>query len=241
MPPINLGLAQSDEVIALDRLQLDRIEREGTRIKCGAMVTLTQLGRALDVAYVRKAVQAVGGPAVRASATVGGNLFAKTPYGDIGVLLLALDARVSLVGPEGNRRLALQDFYRLREAGPRCIVLDLSFELPDESRIVFRKMARKRLNSASIVTIAVYLEADRDRVSAVRIALGGVAPTPIRATAAEQFLEGKHLDPGVIEEASARGVSEARPENDAYASSWYRTRMIPVQLRRALTEFLTTR
>jgi len=71
-------------------------------------------------------------------------------------------------------------------------------------------------------------------VSSVRIALGGVAPRPVRAAAAEAALLGRPLEPGVVAAAADAARADAAPADDAYASAWYRDRVLPVHLRRAL-------
>ena len=101
------------------------------------------------------------------------------------------------------------------------LVTAVSFAIPE--RWFYTKAMRRRQNSASIVTVAS---------DGVRIALGGVAPRPVRATAAEAALA-----EGDIDEARPRlSVEAADPFDDAYASAWYRRRVLPVHVRRALSE-----
>jgi carbon-monoxide dehydrogenase medium subunit len=85
---------------------------------------------------------------------------------------------------------------------------------------------RRKQNSASIVTVAS---------DGTRIALGGVAPRPLRARAAEAALAGI-VDREHVEAAAAAAVQDADPADDAYASAWYRRRVLPVHVRRALLE-----
>ncbi len=94
---------------------------------------------------------------------------------------------------------------------------------------------RRKHNSASIVTVAAALELDGDVVTQARIALGGVAPTPVRARAAEQALIGRPLHEAAEDAAQAAHEGTA-PFDDAYASAWYRARVLPVHVRRALLE-----
>jgi len=133
-------------------------------------------------------------------ATVGGNLFAPQPHGDLAVCLLALDAQIE-------------------KAGDDQLVTSISFNVPE--RWFYTKAMRRKQNSASIVTVASDGE---------RIALGGVAREPVRALAAEA-----KLAEGDIDGAAEAALEAADPFDDAYASAWYRRRVLPVHVRRALT------
>ena len=144
-------------------------------------------------------------------ATVGGNLFVPQPHGDLAVCLLALDARVQIIDDGGAREVGVLDATGL--------VTAISFEIPE--RWHYLKAMRRRQNSASIVTVAS---------DGARIALGGVAPRPVRATAAEEALA-----QGDVEKAAELSVEAAHPFDDAFASAWYRRRVLPVHVRRALT------
>ena len=93
---------------------------------------------------------------------------------------------------------------------------------------------RRKQNSASIVTVAAVLELDGDTVTAARIALGGAGARPVRATAAEQALAGGPLDHDRATAAGEAALQDAEPFDDAYASAWYRGRVLPVHVRRAL-------
>lgn len=194
------------ELVSLRRAGLAGIERDGDRITIGAATTLAQVGR--EVEFLHDAIESIASPSIRNLATVGGNLFVPQPHGDFAVCLLALDATVHLAD---GREVGVLDAEGL--------VTKVSFTVPE--RWFYRKAMRRRQNSASIVTVAS---------DGARIALGGVAPKPVRALAAEQALAA-----GDIEKAAELSVEAADPFDDAYASAWYRRRVLPVHVRRALT------
>ena len=194
------------ELVSLRRAGLAGIERDGDRITIGAATTLAQVGR--EVEFLHDAIESIASPSIRNLATVGGNLFVPQPHGDFAVCLLALDATVHLAD---GREVGVLDAEGL--------VTKVSFTVPE--RWFYRKAMRRRQNSASIVTVAS---------DGARIALGGVAPKPVRALAAEQALVA-----GDIEKAAELSVEAADPFDDAYASAWYRRRVLPVHVRRALT------
>ena len=96
-----------------------QVRPAGARIEIGAGVTMAQILRHAELAFLHPAARAVGGPAVRSMATVGGNLFAPSPYGDFTTALLALDATVSVQGGYGGREMPLEEFLAARERGTR--------------------------------------------------------------------------------------------------------------------------
>ncbi|GAB1511696.1 FAD binding domain-containing protein [Actinophytocola sp. KF-1] len=225
MPRVNTGAVPVDALISLRHAGLDGIRVAGDTAEVGAAVTLARLAE-LDV--LRPVVRSIASPPVRNLATVGGNLFAAQPHGDLAVALLALDARLDVLSTAGIRSAAVGEPVAANE-----VVTAVHFALPKVWR--YRKAMRRKHNSASIVTVAAALEIDDGVVTHARIALGGVAPTPVRARAAEQELVGKPL--AAAAEAAARAAHEGTaPFDDAYASAWYRARVLPVHVRRALLE-----
>jgi CO/xanthine dehydrogenase FAD-binding subunit len=212
MPRLNTEATGVAALVSLRQAGLAGIEVEDGVARIGAATTLTQLRRSPELAFLHPALDAIASPTIRNMATVGGNLFVPQPYGDLAVCLLALDARVELA--DGS------------EAGvdelDGGLVTAVRFGVPREWR--FTKAMRRRLNSASIVTVAAVLDEGR-----TRIALGGVAPRPVRARHAEAALAS-----GGIEAAATAALDDADPFDDAYASAWYRRRVLPVHVRRAL-------
>jgi CO/xanthine dehydrogenase FAD-binding subunit len=202
MPAAIAGSLDATRVVGLARAGLDGISRDGGRVVVGACVTLARLAE-LDGA-VGAAARGVGGPALRNMATVGGNLHMTAPYGDVGVALLALGAQV-----DGR---PVEELW----GAPGGLVRSISFD--DDPASVFVRWARWAANSPAVVSVAV---------SQGRVAIGGVAPHPVRSAAAEASLD----DPARAGAAAAEAVD---PPTDAIASSWYRKRMTEVFVRRAL-------
>ena len=109
------------------------------------------------------------------------------------------------------------------------------FARPRRGEFFYTKAMRRRLNSASIVTVAAVVRVAGGTVERARIALGGAGRAPIRAAAAEAALTGEPLDREHVEAAAlAAALDDAEPFSDAYASAWYRARVLPVHVRRAL-------
>ena len=112
------------------------------------------------------------------------------------------------------------------------VVTAVRFAIPQTFRYV--KAMRRRLNSGSIVTVAAALTVEDGTVTAARIALGGAGDRPRRAPSAEAALIGGPLDAERAEAAGRAALDDAEPFTDAYASAWYRGRVLPVHVRRAL-------
>jgi CO/xanthine dehydrogenase FAD-binding subunit len=188
-----------------------------------------------ELAFLHSPARAVGGPAIRQMATVGGNLFAPSPYGDFATALLALDATVSVQGGYGAREVPLEQFLAGRERGPRALVAGVTLGRVGSEAFRFRKVARVRPKGIAVLTIAALLPVAGGRVTGARIAYGALGPTPLRARGAERALEGRALDEASIAAAVAAAADGIAPASDAIASDWYRREILPIHLRRLLT------
>jgi carbon-monoxide dehydrogenase medium subunit len=109
---------------------------------------------------------------------------------------------------------------------------------PPHTRGVYMSISRRRAVDLALVGVAVAVTVDRDRGEwkEVKIALGAVAPTPMRACKAEKILKGKRIEAALMEEAAQMASDEARPISDVRASAWYREEMVRVLVQRALEQ-----
>lgn len=230
---VNEGRLFPSAVVSLSRTGLAGVRRDGEEIEIGAATPIAELAHP-ELLFLGSLLRSFGSPALRNMASVGGNLFAPQPYGDLGAALLALEASVAITGAHGSRRMRLADFYTAAPAGTE-IVTGVRFALPAPGTWHWFKATRRRLNAAAVVAIAAVIETDRSGVvGSARIALGGVDTTPVRSPAAEAALKGRVLDAA---SAIAAGEAAARAHpffTDAHASAWYRRRVLPVSMRRAL-------
>jgi xanthine dehydrogenase small subunit len=214
-----------------------QIRNEGARVTIGAGVRMVDILASRDLAFLHPVARVVGGPAVRAMATVGGNLFAPSPYGDLAVALLALDATVMVQGAyRGPQETPLEQFLAGRDrAGSAGLVMAVSVPRPaSPDTFRFHKAARVRPKGVSVLSIAAQLPVAGGRIAAARVAYGAMAPTPIRARAVERALEGRGLDAAGIAPALAAAAEGASPATDALASAWYRREVVAIHLRRLL-------
>ncbi len=180
----------------------------------------------------------VGSPQIRNRGTIAGNLVTASPANDTITPLVALDALLTLRSKRGERHLALREFYtgvRRTTLEPDEMVVDIAFRaLAGGERGAFVKLALRRAQAISLVNAAVILDLDGLQVTGARIALGAVAPTIVRAQAAEEMLAGRMLDEHTIEVAAELAVAAARAISDVRGSASYRTAMVRSTVRRAL-------
>jgi carbon-monoxide dehydrogenase medium subunit len=230
MPWLNDYASPPTTLVSLRRTGLSSVHIEGSTVTIGAATTLGQLEQ--DFGELSPVVRSIASVPVRNLATVGGNLFARQPHGDLAVALVALDARVTLLDETGTRDESVESF--VSKDRPSALVTAVTFKRPEPGTFKYLKAARRRFNSVSIVTVAASITESDGVVTGARVALGGVGPRIVRAHAVEAALTGRPLTEATVSAAAQAGLGEIAPADDAYASAWYRTRVFPVHLRRAL-------
>jgi CO/xanthine dehydrogenase FAD-binding subunit len=189
---------------------------------------------------LREAAANTASWSIRNMATVGGNLFTPSPGGDVAVALLALDATVTVAGPNRERDLPLADFFTgfmTNRLAADELLVEVRVPISNDPG-AFIKFGRKHANTPAVVTVAVRLGWEAGRISGARMALGAVGPHPIRARRAEAALIGASLEPGAIAAAAALASEECEPFTDAIATDWYRRRMVGVFVGRALEQLI---
>lgn len=236
MRSLNEGdISISTIVRASDRALL-RIDASSSRVTIGAGVTFARILAERELAFLHAPARSIGGPAVRNMGTVGGNLFAPNPYGDFTVALLALDAVVSVQGGFGARDVPIEEFLQSRDRHAGTMVSAVSCQKPlSADAFRYRKIARIKPKGGAVITLAAHLPVSSGRVLSARVALGSMAPTQIRAKAAERALEGRPLDASTIAAAASAAVEGTSPADDALGSAWYRREIVGVHLRRLLS------
>jgi CO/xanthine dehydrogenase FAD-binding subunit len=233
MREVNSGSQAIGEIVLCDGLGLDEILVKDGRATIGAAATMAAVAAHPGLAFLRPVAGAIGGPAVRSMATVGGNLFAPYPHGDFTVALLALGASVTY---SDVKRTATVDLDRFL-AGPQTagrVVRAVGFELPPDGAFRFVKVTRKKPHGASVLSIAAVLPGLPQAVAGGRVAYGALATRPMRARAVEKALNGKLLDAATIAAAVKAAARGTAPLTDPQASAWYRQSVLPIHLKRLL-------
>lgn len=241
------GLRPTETLIDLTRVAgLRYVRSEGEQIALGALTThndvvASALCRTGALPLAQASLE-IGAPQIRARATVAGNLITASPANDTITALVALGAELRLVGAAGERALALADFYqgvRRTALAPGELLREVRLSsLRADQRGIFLKLGLRRAQAIAVVNVAVVLTfADEDPASAVlgaRIALGCVAPTIVRAFAAEACLLGRPLSAEACAHAAHLALEAVRPIDDVRGSAAYRREAVRALVAQAL-------
>lgn len=179
---------------------------------------------------------------VRNMATIGGNLCNASPAADTAPPLIVLKSSIKLVSLETERTMMVEEFFKgPGETAAREFELLTEVMIPkhaDGWRFSFHKLGRRMSHVLSIVSVAAGLRLEGGKIADVVVALGSVAPTPVRSRSVENYLRGREASEENIEKASFEVVKDIKPISDVRASADYRTEMSKVLVKRALRECL---
>ena len=227
---------------------LGGIAAQGAQVRIGAITTISEIRRNPALAEIApvlvEAAEHFASDQIRNAASVGGNLCNASPAGDMSPPLLVLGASVELAcwrdGAVQTRCVPLDQFFvspgktvRL----PQELLTAVLFDRPAADFVGrFRKSGPRPALEISTVSVAIGARVADGRLSEVRVAMGSVAPTPLRARHVEAALEGKPLDAPTIAAAVAATVDDAKPIDDVRASAWYRGHLVRVFVEEVLND-----
>jgi len=227
-------------ISGLDKLTYD----ENSGLSIGPLTTISAIAESPIVMNhfpsLFQAASSIGSPQVRNRGTFAGNICTAVPSADSAPALLTLDAKIRIKGPKKERTVSISKFF----TGPRTTVLkpdeilvDISVPKPKPgSRGVYLKLSPRHSMDLAIVGVAVIGSSENGICKDVKIALGAVAPTPIRAPMAEVILKGQRITSSLIDEAARNAITQCSPIDDHRASQEYRCDMIFAMTRRALNQ-----
>ena len=241
------GVVKPKYVIDLSRLEeLKFISKENGVIKIGALTTLREIETSPiireNVHVLSDAIEKMASWQIRNLGTIGGNLCNASPAADTAPPLLVLEAELKLTSSEGERTVPIDQFF----TGPGETILKNN-ELLTEIQIpimsnhagtAFLKLGRRFAHTLSIVSVATLVVVEDDVFKDVRIALGSVAPTPVRAKKTEDRFRGLSATKDAVEKSCVWVVEDISPISDVRASAEYRKEMSIVLTKRALIEAL---
>jgi carbon-monoxide dehydrogenase medium subunit len=175
---------------------------------------------------------------VRNMGTVGGNLASGEPLTDLAQIFIALDGKLKITGPSGQRTIPVEelflDFYTTSLAEDEIITQVVLPPLPPKSGIEYIRFSSSSVVDKPSVGVAVRVTLDKEAVQVARIVLGCVGPTPVRARKAEDLIIGKKFTAGLIAEAGAMASQECSPTSDLRGSEQYKRAIVGTLVRRAL-------
>jgi carbon-monoxide dehydrogenase medium subunit len=223
---------------------LTGIKENGANLRIGALTTIRELETS---ALVREKLPVLWEAAhqfaslqVRNTATIGGNICRASPSGETLTPLLVLEANAILAFTDGERNEPFSKFFQgpgKSSAGAKGLLTEIEVPIPPAgSKGVYLKHAVRGAMDIAMVGVAVLLSADGGNVKDVRIGLGAVAPTPVRAPKTEALLRGKPLTAALIKEAGTLAASEASPISDHRSSAENRRWIVEALTRRGLAQ-----
>jgi carbon-monoxide dehydrogenase medium subunit len=228
---------------------LDKIRQDIGGLTIGALVTIGVVESSPLIqqkfAILAQAAQSMASPQVRNRGTIAGNICNAVPSADSAPALLTLGARLKLISRKGERTINIEDFF----TGPNRtaltdeeILLEIKIpDMPPKSKGVYLKLSPRRAMDLAIVGAAVVVVPEDGICKDIRIALGAVAPTPLRTMKAETVLKGQKFNDNLIEKAAKTAAAEASPIDDHRASAEYRRDMIEVLVKRAIKQAIGSR
>lgn len=231
---------------------LDTLEfEEGRGLRVGANTKLFAIQTSdlvrEKMPAVSQAAHYVASAQIRRKGTMAGNICNASPSADTASILLAMNAEVSTYRPGGGRIIPIGEFFKgvkktcLDKNGGEIVTEILISALKSgEGSAYFKHSVRKAMDLA-IIGVAAWIRMDKKTVADVRIAMGGVGITPLRACQAEEFLKGREITEETLEEAGRLAMGEAKPISDVRASAEYRADMVRVYTKRAIKEAVATR
>lgn len=244
VPMLGMRLMRPSALVDVNGLgdELGRIDGSGAQTTIGALVRYAELESSPVIAerlpLVQQAVRFVGDRQVRNRGTLGGAIAQSDPTGEMALVSLVLGAEVVARSVRGERAIAIEDFFvgsyaSALEADELLVAVRFGSG-PAHCR--FFEVNRKH-NDFALLSVAVVGGADPDgRWRGVRIGLGGVDDRPRLATASAALLEGERWTPDLIAAAAALAADDIDPPDDVRASAEYRRHLVPVHVRRLLTD-----
>ncbi len=224
---------------------LDYIRHDPTSgLRIGALTTIGDIANSPVVqkkfCVLAQGAGLLGTPAIKNQGTIGGNLCNAAPSADIAPPLIVLGGLAKFAGTDGEKMVPVEDFF----TGPGATVMKhhqllLEIQIPNprlRSGGAYIKQTRGRGPDLAVVGVAAFVVMEKETIGDVKIALGAVAPTPVRAKKAEAILRGMKLDDKLVEQSGQAASDESKPIDDVRGSADYRRRLVAVLTRRAVMQ-----
>lgn len=240
---------QVEVLIDIAGLGLDYVKSDNQGVRIGATTTFADIAASpiLQKNPYNVLVQAasqIGTPQIRNMATIGGNICHAVPSADSAPALLVLEASLDIACSTGERKMNIADFFldvRKDALGSCEFLTEIQLPiLPARTGTAFFKKGRVAVADLAVVNVAVRITLTADGICHEPcIALGAVAPVPLRAREAEAMLEGEKPGEELLEKVAAQAAEEIKPISDVRSSAEYRKTLSRVLVERALKEAIT--
>ena len=229
--------------------ELNYVKKSEGEIYIGAGTTISDLTNSKIIReecnLLYQTAEEFADPTVRNRATIGGNLADASPAADIAPPLLVLDAVLEVESMDGKREISLKNFF----VSPRKTVLredEMISSIKIKNSFLnkngcFIKLGLRQAMAISVATMAMVLEVEKNKVKNVRIAMGSIAPIPLRLLKTEKFLINKEVNDDLIEKAIPKVRKEVNPIGDVRASAEYRRYVSGILFKRAFNKLTEKR
>lgn len=237
------GVVKADLLVDISGIrELKRIQLHKDEVCIGAAVTFSEMIESpilqKELPLLVEASRQIGATQIRNMGTIGGNLCTASGAADLVPCLVALDAHLVLVGPQGERRLPIHDFIltnRKTALGPGELLQEIRVrQMPKAASSAFFKMGLRASQAISVVNAAVVLTMNFDTISHAVIVVGGAGPKAIRCREAEKELAGKAPSGDLFKKAGEAALAETSPMDDIRGSAAFREHLVNVLVEKAL-------
>lgn len=246
LPMMNFRLAQPERLVDINRIsELNRIEQTETGLRIGALIRHATAAQdpllAQHFPIVPEAMAYVAHVAIRNRGTIAGSLCHADPSAEWPLLVTLLDGEIEILGSGGSRSADPAEFFLaplVTDIEEEELVTGVHLPLPSgPSGMAFEEVAQ-RAGDFAVVAAGAMVRVKNGTFAEVRLGLGGVFDTSVRASALEDALTGQPAEAGEVETVLHLAIDDLEPNDDLHASADYRLSLVPVLARRVLTRAL---
>ncbi len=242
VPLLNYRLARPSTIVDINGLPLAGISMDDGWLRIGALTRHVTLQHSPEIRaacpVLADAAALIGNVRVRTLGTLGGSLAHADPAGELPMVMVALDARLTLRRRGGRRIVAARDFFTgilTTTLGADELLTEVEVPLTSGAGYAVEEFARRAGDFALVAVTALVRIDRRGRVDDARLAIGGVGPVPVRSIAAEEGLRGQEPTAERLAQVAGAAARALDPVSDAFASGSYRRHLTAILTRRVLT------
>jgi carbon-monoxide dehydrogenase medium subunit len=240
---MKLGVLRPGRLVSLRGVEqrYSEIAAAGNEVRIGALATLSGLERSpvitKELPVVARALKTLSNVRVRNVATIGGHLAHADPHTDLPPVLIALGARLTVVGPKGERAVPLEQLhkgYLETTLAKNELIAEVIVPRQGARRAAYIKCTTRSTDDWPALGVAAVLELDKDTVKDARLVISAATDTPTRLVKAEAVLRGAKPDDAILARAGDAAAAEAGVIGDAHGSTAYKRELLRVYMGRAI-------
>jgi carbon-monoxide dehydrogenase medium subunit/2-furoyl-CoA dehydrogenase FAD binding subunit len=247
LPMMNYRLARPKYLIDINKVHaMDHIREDNGHIYIGALTRERSIEESelikSKIPILAEAASRIGFLPIRNKGTIGGSIAHADPSAELCLMMQTLEAQIKVESSEDSRWIDAEDFfltYLTTALQPNEMITEIKIPIPPAGTVRSFQSFSWRQGDFAIVSVAIMLAMNKDGIcEEATIGLGGVNPTPFRATDAEEILKGKRIDEALMDEAAHKASEAADPDYDIHSSAEYKREMARVFTKKGLIEAL---